>query len=44
MHINIFLPFLSDSLPMIGMNIEREMEKPEKIIPNQIPVAPKFWA
>ena len=39
-----FRPLWSESLPMIGISIAREIEKPLKIIPNQIPVAPRFSA
>ena len=38
---NILLPFRSDNLPISGMKRARDMEKPEKIIPNQTPFAPR---
>jgi len=40
---NIFLPRLSESLPIRGIKISRERENPAKITPNQIPVAPRLW-
>jgi len=35
----IFLPYLSDNPPIIGIMTAREMAKPENIIPIQIPEA-----
>ena len=44
MQISSFLPRRSESLPKTGINIARETEKPAKITPSQIPVAPRFSA
>lgn len=40
----IFLPRLSESLPIRGIKITLERENPARITPSQIPVAPRLRA
>jgi len=39
-----FLPRRSDSRPKMGMKTDRESAKAEKMMPSQMPVAPRFSA
>ena len=44
MRTNVFLPYLSESLPKIGRNRSLEIEKAEKIRPIKMPPAPILFA